>query len=105
MYLACDLCLFNKNNELLIFVIDLWHESQKQRKNRKKGASTGGLFSPDRRRKPVSVTGPYIVYMLKDGDIIEDWTAIKKVCVSSSRSYTQVSSSRLPFSYGLGDIN
>ena len=74
------MCAFNRSNELLIFVIDLWHESQNQRKNRKKGASTGGMFSPDRRRKPVSVTGPYIVYMLKDGDIIEDWTAIKKVC-------------------------
>ena len=24
-------------------------------------------------------SGPYIVYMLKDMDIIEDWTAIKKV--------------------------
>ncbi len=63
---------------------DLWHESQNQRKNRRKGASSGGLFSPDRRRKPVSVSGPYIVYMLKDMDIIEDWTAIKKVCFCSS---------------------
>lgn len=30
------------------------------------------------RRKPVVVSGPYVVYMLNDGDILEDWTAIKK---------------------------
>lgn len=24
--------------------------------------------------------GPYIVYMLQEIDILEDWTAIKKVC-------------------------
>ena len=72
--------LIGSNNYSIFVQIDLWHESQNQRKNRRKGASSGGLFSPDRRRKPVSVTGPYIVYMLKDVDIIEDWTAIKKVC-------------------------
>lgn len=27
----------------------------------------------------VTVTGPFIVYMLRDIDILEDWTAIKKV--------------------------
>lgn len=30
------------------------------------------------RRKAVTVSGPYIVYMLKPQDIIEDWTIIKK---------------------------
>ncbi|XP_075233523.1 breast cancer metastasis-suppressor 1-like protein isoform X1 [Lycorma delicatula] len=30
------------------------------------------------RRKPVTVSGPYIVYMLSDADILEDWTTIKK---------------------------
>lgn len=30
------------------------------------------------RRKAVTVAGPYIVYMLRDEEIIEDWTIIKK---------------------------
>ncbi|CAO1408775.1 unnamed protein product [Diamesa serratosioi] len=30
------------------------------------------------RKKAVTVTGPYIVYMLKEEDIIEDWTLIRK---------------------------
>lgn len=30
------------------------------------------------RRKAVTVSGPYIVYMLKPQDIMEDWTIIKK---------------------------
>jgi len=32
----------------------------------------------DSKRKPVSVSGPYIVYMLKEDEILEDWTIIKK---------------------------
>ncbi|XP_030636501.1 breast cancer metastasis-suppressor 1 [Chanos chanos] len=32
----------------------------------------------ERKKKPVLVSGPYIVYMLRDIDILEDWTAIKK---------------------------
>ena len=31
----------------------------------------------------MTVAGPYIVYMLKDVDVIEDWTAIKKVSDSA----------------------
>lgn len=30
------------------------------------------------RRRAVSVAGPYIVYMLNDADILEDWAVIKK---------------------------
>ena len=56
---------------------DLWDESQTQKKNSKR--KTSDPFNPDRRRKPVTITGPYIVYMIKDVDIIDDWTAIKKV--------------------------
>merc|ERR1711894_269042 len=52
---------------------DLW-ESQTTKKKRR--SSLG--YSPDRRRRPVTVSGPYIIYLLKDIDIIEDWTAIKK---------------------------
>lgn len=37
------------------------------------------------RRKPVTVTGPYIVYMLKDSEILEDWTIIKKALSNCNR--------------------
>ena len=35
-------------------------------------------LDPDRRKKPVTVTGPYIVYMLAEELILDDWTVIKK---------------------------
>ncbi|XP_051947343.1 breast cancer metastasis-suppressor 1 [Xyrauchen texanus] len=36
------------------------------------------LIRPDRKKKAALVSGPYIVYMLRDIDILEDWAAIKK---------------------------
>jgi breast cancer metastasis-suppressor 1 and related proteins len=36
------------------------------------------------RKKAVTVTGPYIVYQLRDEDILEDWTVIRKAL---KRSY------------------
>ncbi|XP_073971493.1 breast cancer metastasis-suppressor 1-like protein isoform X1 [Rhodnius prolixus] len=45
----------------------------------------GSKGSEASRRKPVTVTGPYIVYMLSDSEILEDWTAIKKAMSSSKR--------------------
>ncbi|XP_018787225.1 PREDICTED: breast cancer metastasis-suppressor 1-like protein [Bactrocera latifrons] len=42
------------------------------------------------RKKAVTVTGPYIVYMLRDEDIMEDWTAIRKALKRSTA--TSVSS-------------
>lgn len=35
-------------------------------------------MDPDRRKKPVTVNGPYIVYMLSDEVILDDWQTIKK---------------------------
>ncbi|XP_036405847.1 breast cancer metastasis-suppressor 1-like protein-A [Megalops cyprinoides] len=52
---------------------ELWNDGLQSRKNKKKDP-----FSPDKKKKPVVVSGPYIVYMLKDLDILEDWTAIRK---------------------------
>ncbi|KAK3597393.1 hypothetical protein CHS0354_040118 [Potamilus streckersoni] len=60
---------------------DLWNETHLLKKNKKKSDP----FNPDRRRKPVTVSGPYIVYMLKDAEIIEDWTAIKKALKQQSQ--------------------
>ena len=33
---------------------------------------------PDRRKKPVTLTGPYVVYMLQETEILEDWNLIRK---------------------------
>lgn len=39
----------------------------------------------DKRRKPITVTGPYIVYMLSEADIMEDWSQIRKALTASKR--------------------
>ncbi|XP_067637837.1 breast cancer metastasis-suppressor 1-like protein [Eurosta solidaginis] len=36
------------------------------------------------RKKAVTVTGPYIVYMLREEDIMEDWTTIRKALKRSA---------------------
>lgn len=40
------------------------------------------------RKKPVTVTGPYIVYMLREEEIMEDWTLIRKA-IKNTRSHQQ----------------
>lgn len=37
------------------------------------------------RRKPVTVSGPYIIYMLSDADILNDLTIVKKALTASKR--------------------
>ncbi|KAK7104309.1 breast cancer metastasis-suppressor 1-like protein [Littorina saxatilis] len=49
------------------------YESQNQKKRKKQDP-----FQSDRRKKPVQVSGPYIVYLLQDTEIIDDWTIIKR---------------------------
>lgn len=61
---------------------DLWDETQTMSKSKKK---IDGSTS-ERRKKPLSVSGPYIIYMLKDVEIIEDWTAIKKALKQKRKS-------------------
>lgn len=41
------------------------------------------LLLPDRRKKPVSVSGPYVVYMLRDSEILEDWALMKRAIKTS----------------------
>ncbi|KAJ8411763.1 hypothetical protein AAFF_G00154010 [Aldrovandia affinis] len=57
---------------------ELWNDELQSRKNKKKDP-----FSPDKKKKPcpalpLTIARPYIVYMLQDLDILEDWTAIRK---------------------------
>jgi breast cancer metastasis-suppressor 1-like protein len=58
--------------------------------NRGKGSRNawkrGGKSYESSRRKPVTVSGPYIVYMLSEADIHEDWTIIKKALSVSKRN-------------------
>lgn len=68
----------DKNN--VDFSTGLWEQTARKAKRRKIDPG-----DPDRRRKPVTVTGPYIVYMLQEADIIEDWTLIKKSLVSITK--------------------
>uniref|UniRef100_A0A3Q3X9D2 Uncharacterized protein n=1 Tax=Mola mola TaxID=94237 RepID=A0A3Q3X9D2_MOLML len=42
------------------------------------------LDRSERKKKVALVSGPFIVYMLRDIDILEDWTAIKKVKIKVS---------------------
>jgi len=76
---------------------DLYSESAFSKKKRRYnnilgyelqyGHSRDQLSLPDRRRKPVTVSGPYIVYMLRDNEIMEDYLTIRralKSVVSSS---------------------
>uniref|UniRef100_A0A3B3BZ49 BRMS1 like transcriptional repressor b n=1 Tax=Oryzias melastigma TaxID=30732 RepID=A0A3B3BZ49_ORYME len=49
---------------------ELWNDELSGRKKRR------DVLSPDKKR---SILRPYIVYMLPDLDILEDWTTIRKV--------------------------
>ena len=45
----------------------------------KKRKSSDSYGFDGRKRKPAHISGPVIIYNLREEDIIEDWTAIKKV--------------------------
>ena len=45
----------------------------------------------DRRKKPVPVAGPYIVYMLRENEITEDYNLIRRASRSSNSYYSHFS--------------
>ncbi|XP_029932811.1 breast cancer metastasis-suppressor 1 [Myripristis murdjan] len=51
-----------------------WSDEMKSKKCKRKNL----LARTERKKKAALVSGPFIVYMLRDIDILEDWTAIKK---------------------------
>ncbi|XP_035680397.1 breast cancer metastasis-suppressor 1-like protein isoform X6 [Branchiostoma floridae] len=60
---------------------DLWTESEQvKRSSRRK---TDPLHP--KKKKTVTISGPYLVYQLKENDILEDWTAIRKMTVARRR--------------------
>ncbi len=60
---------------------------EKKQINQCKGSASRNMETGPR-RKPVTVSGPYIVYMLKDTEILEDWTTIKKALSNCNRKST-----------------
>ncbi|XP_056156340.1 breast cancer metastasis-suppressor 1 [Lampris incognitus] len=51
-----------------------WSDEMRSKKCKRKNV----LARTERKKKAALVSGPFIVYMLRDIDILEDWTAIKK---------------------------
>ncbi|XP_038078178.1 breast cancer metastasis-suppressor 1-like protein [Patiria miniata] len=62
------------------FTTELWNETQALKSKGKKFDMTS-----DRKKKPVTVAGPYIIYKLRDQEILEDWTTIMKARGISAR--------------------
>ncbi|XP_053134078.1 breast cancer metastasis-suppressor 1 [Hemicordylus capensis] len=58
--------------------VDLTSEWWDDKLRPKHSSKEWDALRPGKRKKPPLVSGPYIVYMLHDIDIMEDWTAIKK---------------------------
>ncbi len=40
---------------------------------------------PDQRKKPVSVSGPFMVYMLDELEILDDWAVIRKAALAQRK--------------------
>jgi breast cancer metastasis-suppressor 1-like protein len=74
----------DRNND---FTSELWLESALKRKNKK----SIDIFG-EKRKKAVTVSGPYVVYMLNDVDIVEDWTIIKKALAAPKRKFIDIGS-------------
>ncbi|KAI5278144.1 Beta-1,4-Glucuronyltransferase 1 [Manis pentadactyla] len=58
--------------------LDISSEWWDDRLHAKGSSKTWDSLPPSKRKKAPLVSGPYIVYMLQEIDILEDWTAIKK---------------------------
>ncbi|CAL4096547.1 unnamed protein product, partial [Meganyctiphanes norvegica] len=63
---------------------EVWAEQNLHRKKRRHRQGSNSSLD-HRRRKPTTVAGPYIIYMLREPDIVEDWTTIKKALTASKR--------------------
>ncbi|XP_043938129.1 uncharacterized protein LOC122810618 [Protopterus annectens] len=56
------------------FSTEWWNDDIHSKKKKK-----WELSKSEKKKKPTLVSGPYIVYMLRDIDILEDWSTIKKI--------------------------
>ena len=55
------------------------------KKSSRLGSRPAEPMDPDQRNKPVIVKGPYIVYMLHENEIVDDWAAIRKSLVAQRK--------------------
>ena len=60
------------------FSTEIWKKSNSGKKSSRLGSRHADPMDPDQRKKPVIVKGPYIVYMLHENEILEDWAIIMK---------------------------
>uniref|UniRef100_A0A3Q3X199 Uncharacterized protein n=1 Tax=Mola mola TaxID=94237 RepID=A0A3Q3X199_MOLML len=65
---------------------------------------TSGTLKPPQIVKVALVSGPFIVYMLRDIDILEDWTAIKKVKIKVSILFLNSDTMRVKVDCVLNEI-
>nr|XP_055171153.1 breast cancer metastasis-suppressor 1 isoform X2 [Nyctereutes procyonoides] len=77
--------------------LDISSEWWDDKLHARSSAKTWDSLPPSKRKKAPLVSGPYIVYMLQEIDILEDWTAIKKVGPVPPASLGQVP---IPESFG-----
>lgn len=66
------------HNELIETIKRLEEDRHNVEINWGEGGEWGSRSRSRSRRKAVTVSGPYIVYMLKPQDIMDDWTIIRK---------------------------
>lgn len=59
--------------------LDISSEWWDDKLHARSSAKTWDSLPPSKRKKAPLVSGPYIVYMLQEIDILEDWTAIKRL--------------------------
>lgn len=63
----------------------LWFERNSKLISRGRGRRSSHLGQEPPKRKPVTTSGPYVVHMLKEQEILEDWTKVKKILLASRR--------------------
>lgn len=61
---------------------DLWCDDLFRSRKKRKSME---MFVPEKRKKPANVVGPYIIYMLNEMDVLEDWAAIRKAKTDLAR--------------------
>ncbi|XP_016307276.1 breast cancer metastasis-suppressor 1 homolog isoform X1 [Sinocyclocheilus anshuiensis] len=77
-----------------------WNDDVRMKKCKRRSH----LIRPDRKKKTALVSGPYIVYMLRDIDILEDWTAIKKAKVALMPLKKKADNRQVPVRCEGGDL-
>ncbi|XP_021007461.1 breast cancer metastasis-suppressor 1 homolog isoform X5 [Mus caroli] len=78
--------------------LDISSEWWDDKLHSRSSSKSGDTMPPSKRKKAPLVSGPYIVYMLQEIDILEDWTAIKKARAAVSPQKRKADGRGLPSS-------